>query len=124
MKRVSGGALISLPVGLFLASKSSTGPLFPLPFGATSLIPLGLIFPRIGKNVLCPAGLFLDQSSTGTGFSFSLETACLLNLLGQGFLLLWFCFCPKATLENVVAVSLFFGVKQHWTRCETEKISG
>ena len=60
MKRVSGGALISLPVGLFLASKSSTGPLFPLPFEAASLIPLGLIFPRIGKNVLSPAGLFLD----------------------------------------------------------------
>ena len=120
MKRVSGGALISLPVGLFLASKSSTGPPFPLPFGAASLIPLGLIFPRIGKNVLCPAGLFL----AGRGFSFSLETACLLNLLGQGFLLLWFCFCPKATLENVVPVGVFFGVKQHWTRCEIEKILG
>ena len=48
-ERVSGGDLISLPVGLFLASKSSTGPLFPLPFGPASLIPLGLIFPRIGK---------------------------------------------------------------------------
>ena len=31
-----------------------------------------------------------------------------LNLLGQGFLLLWFCFCPKATLENVVPVGVFF----------------
>ena len=31
MKRVSGGALISLPVGLFLASKSSTGPPFSSP---------------------------------------------------------------------------------------------
>ena len=38
---------------------------------------------------------------------FSLEKACILNLSGQGFLLLWFCFCPKATLENVVPVGVF-----------------
>ena len=67
-ERVSGGDLISLPVGLFLASKTSTGPLFPLPFGPASLIPLGLIFPRIGKNVLCPAGLFWIKEALGHFF--------------------------------------------------------
>ena len=39
---------------------------------------------------------------------FCLENACILNLSGQGFLLLWFCFCPKATLENAVPVGVFW----------------
>ena len=40
-----------------------------------------------------------------------------LNLLGQGFLLLWFCFCPKATLENVVPVGVFF-----WREAALDKV--
>ena len=40
-----------------------------------------------------------------------------LNLLGQGFLLLWFCFCPKATLENVVPVGVFF-----WREVALDKV--
>ena len=34
----------------FWLRKAALGHLFPLPFGASSLIPLGLIFPRIGKK--------------------------------------------------------------------------
>ena len=104
MKRVSGGALISLPVGLFLASKSSTGPPFSSPLRS------------------------LIVNSTRTNFSphwkkcsFSCRSVFGLKQHWDTFFFLpWdrtpdtvFCscgsaFCPKATLENVVPVGVFF----------------
>ena len=40
---------------------------------------------------------------------FGLKQHWPLESIGTGFLLLWFCFCLKATLENVVPVGVFFG---------------
>ena len=88
MKRVSGGALISLPVGLFLASKSSTGPPFSSPlrslivnstrtnfsphwkkcsFSCRSVFGLKQHWPleSIGTRFSAPVVLFLPKSNTG-----------------------------------------------------------
>ena len=51
---------------------------------------------------------------------FGLKQHWPLESIGTGFLLLWFCFCLKATLENVVPVGFFWA----WSSTGTEKISG
>ena len=88
MKRVSGGALLSLPVGLFLASKSSTGPPFSSPlrslivnstrtnfsphwkkcsFSCRSVFGLKEHWPleSIGTRFSAPVVVFLPKSNTG-----------------------------------------------------------
>ena len=52
---------------------------------------------------------------------FWIEAALAFRIYWTGFLLLWFCFCLKATLENVVPVGVFFWA---WSSTGTEKISG
>ena len=92
------------------------GPLFPLPCGPALLIPLGLIFLRIGKMFFLLQVCFWIKAALGHVFLSPLRPHAL-NLLGQGFLLLWFCFCPKATLENVVPVGVFF-----WREAALDKV--
>ena len=59
---------------------------------------------------------FWIKAALGHVFPFPLGPYTL-NLLGQHFLLLWLCFCPKATLENVVPVGLFF-----WREAALDKV--
>ena len=85
---------------------------FLSPFGASSLIPLGLIFPPHWKKMCCVLQVcFWIKAALGQVFLSPLRPHAFLNLLGQGFFAPVVLFLPKATLENVVAVSLFFGVE-------------
>ena len=113
MKRVSGGALISLPVGLFLASKSSTGPPFSSPLRSlivnstrTNFSPHWKKCSFSCRSVFGWERLFffpwdrMPFESIGTRFSAPVVL-----------------FCPKATLENVVPVGVFF-----WREAALDKV--
>ena len=98
----------------FWLQKAALGHLFPLPFGASSLIPLGpIFFPHWKKcSFSCRSVFGLKQhwplESIGTGFSAPVVL-----------------FLPKSnTGKRCSCGCVFFGMRQHWTRCETEKISG
>ena len=96
------------------------GPLFPLPCGPASLIPLGLIFLRIGKMFFLLQVCFWIKAALGHVFLSPLRPHA-----WHGFPLLWFCFLPKSnTGKRCSCGCCFLGVKEHWTRCETERISG
>ena len=125
MKRVSGGALLSLPVGLFLASKSSTGPPFSSPLWSLIVNSTRTNFSPHWKKMCCVLQVcFWIKAALGQVF--------LSPLRPHAFWIYWdkfFCSCgsvfaQKQHWKTLFLWVCFFGVKQHWTRCETEKISG
>ena len=126
MKRASCWAHIFLPVGLFLASKSSTGPAtFSSPLWTCIVNSTRINFSPNWKKCSLSCRSVFGLKKRWDKFLFSaLRTHAFWIYRGKVFCSCGSVFAQKQHWKTLFLWVCFFGVKQHWTRCETEKISG